>query len=219
MSNRLLTVWTEGVNLPIMQPDQKITLILDAALPVFVRFGFRKTSMADIARAASISRASLYLSFSSKEELFRAGSVRAHAKALDEVAAVLASDGCAFDRIAKAMAVFQRELIAPFGGSADADELFAANVALAADITLDARQKLLNLLTQTILAAAQKGEIDLEPLQVPPAQLANLIVAAMDGIKHAQGGGSSLQDGMKLFMRLLRLAVAAVPLPTPNRIS
>jgi len=124
------------------------------------------------------------------------------------------------------MAVFQRELIAPFGGSADADELFAANVALAADITLDARQKLLNLLTQTILAAAQKGEIDLEPLQVPPAQLANLIVAARDGIKHAQGGGSSLQDGgsslqdgIKLFMRLLRLAVAAVPLPTPNRIS
>lgn len=191
-----------------MQPDQKVSLILDAALPVFVRFGFRKTSMADIARAAAISRASLYLSFGSKEELFRAGSARAHAQTLDEVAAVLAGEGNALDRLAKAVAVFQRELIAPFGSGADADELFATNMALAADITLEARQTLLSLLTQTILSAAQNGEIDLEPLRALPAELANLIVAAMDGIKHAQSGGSSLEDDTRLFMRLLRLAVA-----------
>lgn len=192
-----------------MQFDQKASLILDAALPVFVRFGFRKTSMSDIARAAAISRASLYLSFSSKEELFRAGSVRAHTQTLDEVATVIGGHGSALDRIAAAVGVFQRMLIAPFGGSADADELFAANMALAADITLDARQKLLGLLTQTILAAAESDEIDLEALKAPPAQLANLIVAAMDGIKHAQGSGSSLDDDMKLFMHLLRLAVTS----------
>lgn len=204
-----LTIWIKTVNLTNMQPDRKIALILDAALPVFVRFGFRKTSMADIARAAAISRASLYLSFSSKEELFRAGSARAHAQTLDHVATVLAEKGNVLDRIARAVAVFQRELIAPFGGSADADELFAANMALAADITLDARQKLLSLLTQTLLTAAQNGEIDLESLRASPAQLANLIVAALDGIKHAQGGTSSLQDGTTLFMQLLRLAIAS----------
>jgi len=192
-----------------MQTEQKTTHILDAALPVFVRFGFRKTSMADIARAAGISRASLYLSFNSKEELFRAGSIRAHARTLDEVEAVLAGQGSALDRMELAITVFQRELIAPFGGSADADELFAANMALAADITLDARAKLLSLLTQTLVAAAESDEIDLEPLQAPPGQLANIIVAAMDGIKHAQGSGSSLGDDTKLFMRLLRVAVTS----------
>lgn len=194
-----------------MQNDQKKSLILDAALPVFVRFGFRKTSMADIARAAAISRASLYLSFSSKEELFRAGSARAHAQTLDEVATVLAGEGNALVRIAKAVSVFQRGLITPFGGSADADELFAANLTLAADITLDAHQTLLSLLTHTILTATQDREIDLEPLQASPAALAYLIVAAMDGIKHAQGGGLSLEDGTKLFMHILRLAVTSYP--------
>lgn len=191
-----------------MQADQKIAMILDAALPVFVRFGFRKTSMADIARAASISRASLYLSFGSKEELFRAGSTRAHAQTLDKVAAVLAGDGGALDRLAEAVAVFQRDLIAPFGGSVDADELFAVNLELAADITLAARERLLGLLTQTIVVAAQTGEIDLEPLHAKPAQLAKLIVAAMDGIKHAQTIDSSLEDDTQFFMRLLRLALA-----------
>lgn len=192
-----------------MQTEQKITHILDAALPVFVRFGFRKTSMADIARAAGISRASLYLSFNSKEELFRAGSIRAHARTLDEVAAVLAGQGSALDRMEMAIAVFQRELIAPFGGSADAEELFAANMALAADITLDARTKLLSMLTRTLIAAAENDEIDLEPLQAPPAQLANIIVAATNGIKHAQGDGSSLENDTRLFMRLLRVAVTS----------
>lgn len=192
--------------MPTMQPDQKIMLILDAALPVFVRFGFRKTSMADIARAAAISRASLYLSFSSKEELFRAGSLRAHTQTLEEVATVLAGDESALDRIATAMAVFHRGLIAPFGGSKDPDELYAANMALAADITIDARKKLLSMLTRALLDAAQSGELDLEPLQAIPEQLADLIVAAVDGIKHAQGG-SSLEGSMKLFLRLLRLAV------------
>lgn len=184
-----------------------MTQILDAALPVFVRFGFRKTSMADIARAAGISRASLYLTFSSKEELFRAGSMRAHTRTLNDVAAVLGGKGSAFDRMEMAIVVFQQELIAPFNGSTDPEELFAANMALAADITLDARTKLLSMLTQTLLAAVENDEIDLEPLQASPAQLANIIVAAMDGIKHAQEGGSSLADGTKLFMRLLRVAL------------
>lgn len=46
--------------------------ILEAALPVFGKFGFKKTSVEDIAKAASISKQGLYLHFSSKEEIFLA---------------------------------------------------------------------------------------------------------------------------------------------------
>jgi len=45
--------------------------LLDAAVGVFARFGYRKTSMDDVARAAGVSRQGLYLSFANKEELFR----------------------------------------------------------------------------------------------------------------------------------------------------
>jgi AcrR family transcriptional regulator len=38
---------------------------------VFARFGYRKTSMEDVARAAGVSRQGLYLLFANKEELFR----------------------------------------------------------------------------------------------------------------------------------------------------
>ncbi len=208
MSKRLLTEWTWSVNNDqIMQIDRKTDHILDAALPVFVRFGFSKTSMADIARAANISRASLYLTFNSKEELFRAGSLRAHTRTMANVTAALAEPGAVIDRIEAAMAVFQRELITPFGESDAANELFATNMALAADITTEARERLLGMLEQTLTAAELSNEISLEPARATPAQLASLILAGIEGIKHSRRGGPHLEEETALFMRFLRVAV------------
>jgi AcrR family transcriptional regulator len=47
-------------------------LVLAAALDTFAHYGYRKTSMEDVARAAAISRPGLYLLFGSKQELFSA---------------------------------------------------------------------------------------------------------------------------------------------------
>jgi AcrR family transcriptional regulator len=52
-------------------PDKK-ELILNAAIPVFGKSGFKKTSIEDLADAADISKQGLYLHFSSKEEIFHA---------------------------------------------------------------------------------------------------------------------------------------------------
>jgi AcrR family transcriptional regulator len=188
--------------------DAKSDHILDAALPVFVRHGFRKASMADIARAAGISRASLYLSFNSKEELFRAGSIRAHARTMRDVETALVGTGDVFSRIETAVAVFQRELIAPFVGSSDAIELFDANMALAKDITLAARARLIALQAQALSDAETAGRISLGSLKARPTDVAGVIVAAMDGIKHAEGAGPKFAEDMQLFMRLLRAAIS-----------
>jgi AcrR family transcriptional regulator len=47
--------------------------ILEAATGVFLRYGFKKTSMDDLARAAGLSRQGLYLHFATKEVLFKEG--------------------------------------------------------------------------------------------------------------------------------------------------
>ncbi len=44
--------------------------ILEAAIGVFARYGFKKTSVEDVARAAGISKQGLYLHFASKEDVF-----------------------------------------------------------------------------------------------------------------------------------------------------
>jgi AcrR family transcriptional regulator len=55
-------------------PDKRGT-ILAAAFDVFINYGFRKTSMDDIARAAGMSRPALYQVFRNKTEIFRAASL------------------------------------------------------------------------------------------------------------------------------------------------
>ena len=51
--------------------DGRRRALLEAAIGVFMRFGYRKTSMDEVARTAQISRQGLYLHFSTKEDLFR----------------------------------------------------------------------------------------------------------------------------------------------------
>lgn len=50
----------------------KQELILDSALDLFRHYGYRRTAMEDIARAAGVAKGTLYLYFRSKEELFAA---------------------------------------------------------------------------------------------------------------------------------------------------
>jgi TetR/AcrR family transcriptional regulator of autoinduction and epiphytic fitness len=63
--------------------------LLDAAVATFVRYGFRKTSMEEVARAAHLSRQALYLHFATKEELFGAAVRRALSIALAAATAAL----------------------------------------------------------------------------------------------------------------------------------
>ncbi|MBT2501297.1 TetR/AcrR family transcriptional regulator [Curtobacterium sp. ISL-83] len=63
--------------------------VLDSAIQVFVRFGYRKTSMDDVARAAGLSRQGLYFLFDSKPVLFREAVERALERDLVVIAEVL----------------------------------------------------------------------------------------------------------------------------------
>src|SRR6201988_808730 len=57
-------------------PEAKRAAILDAAMKLFSQYGYRRTSIDDIARQAEIAKGTVYLSFKSKEEIFRALCVR-----------------------------------------------------------------------------------------------------------------------------------------------
>ena len=52
--------------------DQSVRRVLEAGLTLFSRHGFKRTSMADIAREAGVARATLYLRFADKRAVFEA---------------------------------------------------------------------------------------------------------------------------------------------------
>jgi hypothetical protein len=125
-----------------------------------------------------------------------------------QVEAALGGNGDVFSRIESAIAAFHHGLIAPFASSSDAVELFEVNMALAKDITLVARATLVDLLAQALADAEAARVVALDRVNSKPVDIANVVVAAMDGIKHAPGDEAKLQAAMQLFMRLLRAAIS-----------
>lgn len=91
---------------------QRREQILDAAVSVFGRFGFKKTSVDELAAAAGISKQGLYLHFSSKEEVFLAALQRYLDDCLRRVEQELTKPGRSLlHRLASAMdASFGRNL-------------------------------------------------------------------------------------------------------------
>lgn len=56
-----------------LNADPRRAAILAASMEICARYGFRKTSMEDIARTAGMSRPALYQYYPNKEAIFRAG--------------------------------------------------------------------------------------------------------------------------------------------------
>ena len=71
---------------------EKAGVILDAALELFRQYGYRRTSMEDIAGAANVAKGTLYIYFKSKDELFEALARRLAAQVSHDVRSALALD-------------------------------------------------------------------------------------------------------------------------------
>jgi AcrR family transcriptional regulator len=65
--------------------EAKASRILEAAEAVFLRYGFRRTTMGDLASAAGLSRPALYLLFCNKERIFEGVCRRLGDRILDDV--------------------------------------------------------------------------------------------------------------------------------------
>ena len=112
--------------------------ILDAAMLVFRRQGFRRSSIEQAAEAAGLTRQALYHHFKSKEALFRAVIERLHETALAaEIAAAETSENAAgglADILIAGITARLRQLIASLDGSPHLEELFSEHLAQARDL-------------------------------------------------------------------------------------
>ncbi len=135
---------------PATIADQRRDKILDAAMGVFGRFGFQKTSVQDLADAVSISKPGLYLHFASKDDIFEAAMERYLTNALDQLCDELTKPKRSLpDRLVAAMeAWFGRHLIT---FTPDAFDVIEAGDRLSADWVADVK----NVFRQSVAQAFQ----------------------------------------------------------------
>lgn len=187
--------------------DPKRARLLDAALAVFARYGFRRASMADIAAEAGVSRPALYLSFRSKSDM-----LRALARLLRDRAMAAATgawrEGASFaDNLEATLLGKELVFFALLHGSPHGKDLMTADEALTAETARDLDRAFRTLLADRARAAAAAGEIDLSRQDQDAEGFTAVIVAAAKALMNEAADEAAFRRAVR---RLARIAAAAV---------
>ncbi|MEZ4360412.1 MAG: helix-turn-helix domain-containing protein [Kofleriaceae bacterium] len=108
----------------VNQADRR-ALIIEAAFACFLRFGYAKTSMSDIASECGLSRSLLYLHFKTKDEVFGALLAQIFERSYERAREVRASARGKRERLLGVVRARAIDLWASVTGSPHAEELFA----------------------------------------------------------------------------------------------
>jgi AcrR family transcriptional regulator len=189
--------------------NTKRDLILNAAAECFTRYGFKRTAMDDIAQAAGVSRAALYLLFQNKEDIFRSLSEKLYGEALARAEAALRSELGFRDRVMAAFEGKDMELVKLVKSSPHGSELIDLNHAIGADIFSNTEKRFEALLTQSIQEAEGLGEIALSRVGFTPEQCAALLIACSHGVKRASSGIAEYQQRLQHLVSVFSQGLAA----------
>jgi AcrR family transcriptional regulator len=182
-----------------------------AALVRFSRYGFRRTSMEDIASEAGVSRAALYLQFKNKEEIFRSLAADLQEGALDRATAAAAAAGSFAERLRTTIEAKTLEIVALTSESAHGAELMDEHNRSCGDIVASARKRFLQLLTRVFRDAAERGEIDLAATSLKPADAAALLHASLQGLKGPGVGADEYRTRVAGLVRVFAAACGTRP--------
>ncbi len=200
------------------------TRILDAAMVVFRRHGFRRSSIEQAAEAAGLTRQALYHHFESREALFRAVIEQLHENALAaEIAAANATDkagGSLADILVAEVTARLRQFIASFDGSPHIEELFSEHLVHGRDLYQKYAVLYAAQLTATIEKVCRKQRL-MPRDGMTPHELARCVEMAVNGAKSMhpamQPRDAFLADLAILLRTLVAGAVAPSSKPRPAK--
>jgi TetR/AcrR family transcriptional regulator of autoinduction and epiphytic fitness len=186
--------------------DVRRRKLLETAVSVFTRFGYRKTSMDEVARAAGVSRQGLYLHFSTKEELFSAAVEHTLRSSLEAVARRLGDASLSLER---KLALAFDEWVGRFVGmmGAGASDLVEASKVLVGPMVAEFDALFVDAVAKTIRASGLMTAYKASGLTA--RQLADTLYATARGLKYASATREAFVEGMSIAVRAL-----CAPLPS-----
>ena len=183
--------------------------VLSVALEVFGRYGFRKTSMDEVARSADISRQGLYLYFASKEALFRAAVRHELETALGDASCCLAEEGAALgQRVVAALDAW----LGRYVGSMLASDIagLLQNPAVQLGDMVDAASGAFDARLAAAVAAATAEE-DRQRLGVTPEEIAATLHTVGQGAKYlSTSRGESRAEFVARVSAAVRVVLAGL---------
>lgn len=181
--------------------DARRQSLLQAAIGVFLRYGYKKTSMDDLARAADLSRQGLYLHFATKEALFKEGIILfAQQSRVAMRAALRREDVAVEERLLGAFVAFKSHAGADLPHE-HLDELLLTANQLVGPVIEELEQTVIADVTQFLQSSGVAAEWKAAGLTAK--DLAQHLYAASHGIKHQVQTLAEYKDRMRVAVRLV----------------
>ena len=181
-------------------PNPKAETILDAAERLFVRHGYRKSSMDDVAREAGIAKGTVYLHYAGKEALFRALLERIGNTVLQASGAAAVAEQPLTERLFGVLNAFYGYFYDRFSGSGHLQELGEIRDNLGQDLNEQLRLSHLQILIDLLSKAEADGAIALAAKGLSADDVASTLIAAAIGVKTTIPSGA----GTKAYVEALR---------------
>lgn len=179
--------------------DTRAKAILTSAFQAFSAYGFRKTSMDDIARGAGMSRPAVYLHYKNKEAIVRSLTQAHYAEKIAAVTQALQGDGAVSDILARAIDA-QIAGMAAILASPHGLEMLDTSKSTAADIVAEGEAALADLYAEWLKRELAAGRVRLPD---GPTETARTITAALKGIKMTASNAEEFEQRITQLSALI----------------
>jgi AcrR family transcriptional regulator len=184
--------------------------IVLAGLQLFTQFGYRKTSIDDIAKAAQVAKRTVYLNFENKAAVFLAILEYLSSQVRQRCAAAGAAGGTAVDRLTGLLDAYFGMGFELFSKSAHMPELEETFSKLARSNIHDLNTKYEKWLARFLRSLEKTREIGGPPQGLTVEKIVHILIRAAEGAKH----DPNVQSDQKAFQQRLRdlatLTIAAM---------
>src|SRR6202047_3788040 len=185
----------------------KPNAIVLAGLRLFTQYGYRKTSIDDIARAAQVAKRTVYLHFENKAAVFLAILEYLGDQVRERSAAAERAGGAAVDRLTGLLDAYFGMAFELFSKSEHMPELEETFSKLARARIGDLNTEYEARLARFLRSLERTGEIGAPPRGLSVEQLVHILVRAAEGAKH----DPTVQGDRKALERRLReLAIVVI---------
>lgn len=199
----------DGLNETLTKSDA----IIEAADRLFTRFGYRRTSMDDIAREAGVAKGTLYLYFTNKEALFRTLLARnvALAERLCDVAQTRGGDLAA--QIFGQLDAWFGMVLDQYGAFGHLSELSTARMSVGREVVEAADRAYEARLVRIIETAQAEGKANLVSSGLGSCQVVSALLAAARGAKYSHGVPVA-PDAFRISLQCIARVFAAAIRPS-----
>jgi AcrR family transcriptional regulator len=189
--------------------DQKRARIMDGALKLALSYGYARTTMDDIARAADMSRPALYLLFRNKTEIYREIARTVMRQSIEAARGAINSEGDFTKRLGSAIDAAIFSSLCQFAESPHGGELLDMKTSLAGDLVENWRRELSDLFAVAICVEAAANGVDLKAAGLCPQGMANMLMDGLEGMKTRLTDGDAQKKAACGLVRVIALALRA----------